>query len=194
MQRSTSVDPEFYDIERIEVLRGPQGTLYGRNSVGGSINVITDKPTDTLGGSLDALVGDYAQLTFRGWVNAPLINDEGGFKLFARVTGVSAQHNPYLQNLSTVPTATHNQDGQDFQMLRGQLYMEFNPDVNLLAFGQHVKQLGSGGNQHSVVGNSRAHNLTGTRYWDHAGISLRLQYTGQIQSAQDVPGLSGKHS
>lgn len=132
LQRSTSVDPEFYDIERIEVLRGPQGTLYGRNSVGGSINVITNKPTDTLGGSLDALVGDYAQLTIRGWVNAPLINDEGGFKMFARLTGVSAQHNPYLQNLSTVPTATHNQDGQDFQMLRGQLYMEFNPDVNLL--------------------------------------------------------------
>ncbi|MEJ1968525.1 MAG: TonB-dependent receptor plug domain-containing protein [Rhizomicrobium sp.] len=44
LQRSTSVDPEFYDIERIEVLRGPQGTLYGRNSVGGSINVITNKP------------------------------------------------------------------------------------------------------------------------------------------------------
>jgi iron complex outermembrane receptor protein len=132
LQRSTSVDPEFYDIERIEVLRGPQGTLYGRNSVGGSINVITNKPTDTLGGSFDALVGDYAAHIFRGWVNAPLIDDADGFKVYARITGVFAQHDPYLQNLSTVPTATHNQDAQDFQMLRGQLYVEFNPDINVL--------------------------------------------------------------
>ncbi|HEY0107268.1 MAG TPA: TonB-dependent receptor [Rhizomicrobium sp.] len=131
LQRSTSVDPEFYDIERLEVLRGPQGTLYGRNSVGGSINVITNKPTDTLGGGVDVLLGDYAQRTFRGWVNAPLI-DDGEFKLYARVTGVSAQHNPYATNLSTVPGASHNQDGQDFQMVRGQLYFEFSPDLNIL--------------------------------------------------------------
>ena len=131
LQRTTSVDPEFYDIERIEVLRGPQGTLYGRNSVGGSINVITNKPTDTLGGGVDVLVGDYSARIFRGWVNAPLI-DRPDFKLYARVTGVSAEHDPYSKNLSTAPTATHNQDAQDFQMLRGQLYMEFGPDLNVL--------------------------------------------------------------
>jgi iron complex outermembrane receptor protein len=131
LQRSTSVDPEFYDIDRIEVLRGPQGTLYGRNSVGGSINVITNKPTDTLGGGVDVLLGDYAQHTFRAWVNAPIV-DDGDFKMYARLTGVSAEHDPYAQNLSTAPGATHNQDGQDFQMLRGQLYFEFGPNVNLL--------------------------------------------------------------
>jgi iron complex outermembrane receptor protein len=131
LQRSTSVDAEFYDIDRIEVLRGPQGTLYGRNSVGGSINVITNQPTDTFGGSIDALVGDYAQRTFRGWVNVPLV-DDGDFKIDARITGVSAQHNPYATNLSTVPTATHNQDAQDFQMLRGELLVQFSPDLNLL--------------------------------------------------------------
>ena len=46
MGRTTSVDPEFFDVDRVEVLRGPQGTLYGRNSVGGSINIITNQPTD----------------------------------------------------------------------------------------------------------------------------------------------------
>src|SRR5689334_12704461 len=129
LQRTTSVDPEFYDIERVEVLRGPQGTLYGRNSVGGSINVITNKPTDTLGGSVDALIGDYAAHIFRGWVNAPLI-DEPGFKMYARITGVSAEHGPYTKNLSTAPTATHRADAQDFLMIRGQLYLEFSPDLN----------------------------------------------------------------
>ena len=131
LQRSTSIDPEFYDIERVEVLRGPQGTLYGRNSVGGSINVITNKPNDTLSGSVDAMIGDYAAKTFRGWVNAPLV-DDGDFKVYARLTGVSAQHNPYSTNLSTAPYATHNQDAEDYRMLRGQVYFEFNPDLNLL--------------------------------------------------------------
>lgn len=131
LQRTTSVDPEFYDVERIEVLRGPQGTLYGRNSVGGSINVITNKPTDTLGGGLDVLIGDYSARIFRGWVNAPLV-DDAGFKMYARITGVSAEHDPYSKNLSTAPTATHNQDAQDFQMIRGQLYLEFSPDINVL--------------------------------------------------------------
>ncbi len=131
LQRTTSVDPEFYDIDRIEVLRGPQGTLYGRNSVGGSINVITNKPTDTLGGGVDVLIGDYSARIFRGWANAPLI-DDAGFKMYARITGVSAQHDPYSKNLSTAPGATHNQDAQDFQMLRGQVYMEFSPDLNVL--------------------------------------------------------------
>jgi iron complex outermembrane receptor protein len=131
LQRSTSVDPEFYDIDRIEILRGPQGTLYGRNSVGGSINVITNKPDDTLGGAMDVLLGDYAQHTLRGWFNAPLV-DDGSFKAYARVTGVFAQHDPYATNLSTAPTATHNQDGEDFQMLRGQLYLEFSPNLNVL--------------------------------------------------------------
>jgi len=131
LQRSTSVDPEFYDIDHIEVLRGPQGTLYGRNSVGGSVNVITRKPSDTLSGGGDVLLGDYDAHILRGWVNAPLM-DDGAFKVYARLTGVWSQHDPYSKNLSTAPTATHNQNGEDFYLVRGQLYVEFNPDLNLL--------------------------------------------------------------
>src|SRR4051812_21017109 len=67
LQRSTAIDPEFYDIDRIEVLRGPQGTLYGRNSVGGSINVITNRPQDEFGASLDFLVGNYNAHIVRGY-------------------------------------------------------------------------------------------------------------------------------
>lgn len=132
LQRSTSVDPEFYDVARIEVLRGPQGTLYGRNSVGGSINVITNRPTDHLSGSIDVLIGDYSQRTFRGWANVPIVDEDNGLKIFARLTGVSAQHDGYASNLSTAPGAAHNLDGQDYQMLRGQVYVEFSPRLNLL--------------------------------------------------------------
>jgi iron complex outermembrane receptor protein len=131
LQRTTAVDSEFYDVARIEALRGPQGTLYGRNSVGGSINVITNKPADTWSGSVDAAFGDYSARDFRGWVSGPIV-DQGDFQILVRLTGVSAEHDPYAKNLSTAPTATHNQDAQDFQMGRGQVLVNFNSDVNLL--------------------------------------------------------------
>jgi iron complex outermembrane receptor protein len=131
LQRSTAIDPEFYDIDRIEVLRGPQGTLYGRNSVGGSINVITNHPQDEFGASLDFLVGDYAAHIVRGYVTGPIV-DDGGVQVLGRVSGVYAQHDPYSDNLSRVPGATHNQDGEDLTMLRGELLFNLSPSVNLL--------------------------------------------------------------
>lgn len=128
VQRTTAIDPEFYDINRVEVLRGPQGTLYGRNSVGGSINVIPNHPTDTFAASVDAMGGNYAARTFRGWVNLPL----GGAGAAVRLTAVSARHDPYAVNLSVAPGATHNQDAQDYWMVRGQLKLDLAPKVNVL--------------------------------------------------------------
>ena len=132
LQRSTSIDPEFYDVDRVEILRGPQGTLYGRNSVGGSVNVITNKPTDELSGGFDILVGDYDANAFRGFINAPITQGEGGLQADVRLTGVFAEHGPYATNLSTVPTATHSQDSEHYWMFRLQLYFEFNAKMNLL--------------------------------------------------------------
>src|SRR6185312_13698193 len=113
VQQTTAVDPEFYDVERVEVLRGPQGTLYGRNSVGGSVNVITVQPSHAFGAAADALVGNYDAHTFRGWVTGPLV-DTGNIEVDGRLTGVYAYHGPYATNLSTAPTATHNQDAENY--------------------------------------------------------------------------------
>jgi iron complex outermembrane receptor protein len=131
LQRSTAVDPEFYDVDRIEVLRGPQGTLYGRNSVGGSINVITNHPQDEFSAAADVLIGDYSARIFRAWATGPIVDDDG-FQLLGRITGVSAEHEPYATNLSRVPGATHNQDAEDVQMIRGELLFNFSPQVNFL--------------------------------------------------------------
>ena len=62
----------FWDLERMEVLRGPQGTLYGRNTTGGSINFITRRPTEEFGGNIDASYGEFNHYQLRGVVNLPI--------------------------------------------------------------------------------------------------------------------------
>ncbi|UTP38210.1 TonB-dependent receptor [Phenylobacterium sp. LH3H17] len=131
LARTTSVDPEFFDIQRIEVLRGPQGTLYGRNSVGGSVNVITKHPTAELGGHADALLGNYDARIARAWVNVPIFQD-GERYAAVRLSGVKAEHDGYQENLFKGPGATNNADGQDFWMLRGQVYWQLSEQADFL--------------------------------------------------------------
>ena len=79
-------DAEFYDVERVEVLRGPQGTLYGRNATGGVVNIITNKPNDQRSGSFTAEFGNFNSLKYQGYVNLPL-----GDKFALRAAGFALQ-------------------------------------------------------------------------------------------------------
>jgi len=63
----------LHDLEQVEVLRGPQGTLFGRNSTAGTVNLITAKPRlDEFGASADVMVGDYSRIGTRGMLNVPV--------------------------------------------------------------------------------------------------------------------------
>lgn len=68
---------DLFDMERIEVLRGPQGALYGRNSVGGAINIISNRPEDVFGAQLLARYSDPQKIEVEGVVNLPLGDDAG---------------------------------------------------------------------------------------------------------------------
>ncbi|NIB40374.1 TonB-dependent receptor [Pseudomaricurvus alkylphenolicus] len=71
--RVSNINPEMFDLERIEVLRGPQGTLYGKNTIGGAINVVSKKPNlQEVEGKLHAGVGNYSASTLAGYVTGPL--------------------------------------------------------------------------------------------------------------------------
>lgn len=75
---------DFLDIERIEVLRGPQGTLFGMNTAGGLVHIITRKPNLTeVSGRIEAVVGEYDTMEARGYISAPLVKDVLGVSLSA---------------------------------------------------------------------------------------------------------------
>jgi iron complex outermembrane recepter protein len=89
---------EYFDIDRIEILRGPQSTLYGRNATGGVVNIITNKPDlDEFGANFEAEYGEFNDQKFRAMVNVPIIEDVLGF----RVAGISAKHDGFVKNLFT---------------------------------------------------------------------------------------------
>jgi iron complex outermembrane receptor protein len=72
----------LFDVERIEVLRGPQGTLYGKNTTGGAISIVSRKPDlDTLKAAGSALYGSYNQIVLNGYLSAPLVTDKVALSL-----------------------------------------------------------------------------------------------------------------
>ncbi|MYM34525.1 TonB-dependent receptor [Duganella sp. FT94W] len=114
--RSFSIGSSMYDLERIEVLKGPQGTLFGRNSTGGLINIITAKPRETLGGYLSVDLGAFSTVNLEGAVNVPLSD-----KVQMRFSAVSRRHDGY-RHLTGV-----NMDGDDEDAKSARLQFAFQP-------------------------------------------------------------------
>ncbi len=83
------------DVERIEVARGPQGTLYGRNATGGAINIVSRTPSSSLEGYLDASYGNYNSVSVEGAISGPIAGD----KLRARIAAKLEQRDGWGTNL-----------------------------------------------------------------------------------------------
>ena len=99
--RQISNNAYLYDIERIEVLRGPQGTLYGRNTSGGAIKIITRKPGDEFESEIEAGVGSYESYLIKGRVNAPLSDNTA-----INISAFTAQRDEGFQDNVTLGTKT----------------------------------------------------------------------------------------
>lgn len=91
--RPVSVNGAYYDLARVEVVKGPQGTLYGRNSTVGAINIITNRPTFDLEGAAEIEVGNYDLLRAQAMVNVPLSRS-----FAVRVAGQVTKRDGYLTN------------------------------------------------------------------------------------------------
>ena len=87
----------YYDLDNLEVLKGPQGTLFGKNSIGGLISIEPKKPTDKFEGYAQATFGNYNDRQFEGAVNIPIVQD----KLLVRIAGQSQQRDGYTKDFFT---------------------------------------------------------------------------------------------
>jgi outer membrane receptor protein involved in Fe transport len=89
-------DADFFDVERVEVLRGPQGTQFGRNTTGGLVNIITAKPTDVLTSRVTAEYGNFNSAKLNGFVNLPITD-----QFEVRAAGSYLKRDGYGRNIVT---------------------------------------------------------------------------------------------
>jgi len=110
---------QFHAVERVEVFRGPQGWLFGRNPYGGAVNVISRSPTDVWEGSFSADYGSYESFMGDGYVMGPLVED----KLYIKLGGSFSKRNGYLYN----PTLRTHPDDQQHASGAGTIYWRPGP-------------------------------------------------------------------
>jgi len=109
---------EFVDVERVEVLRGPQGTLFGRNTSAGALNVINRRPDlSELGGFANASYGNFDQISLQGAVNVPLVQD----KLGLRVTGAYRERDGFITVLDGAGNQIDTTNDIERYLVRGQI-------------------------------------------------------------------------
>ncbi len=119
---------QFLDVDRVEVLRGPQGTLYGRNATGGAINLISRKPADEVEGYASATAGNFGRYEFQGAVSAP-INDMVKTRLAARFL----EDDGFTTDLD--PRGGKEIDDQNMFAIRGTVEFDINDDVTFTVVG-----------------------------------------------------------
>lgn len=129
--RPTSIANSFFDLERVEILKGPQGTLYGRNATGGAINVLPNKPRlGEFSGSVGGSYGNYNDARIDAAVNIPL-----GADVAARIAGTFNRHDGYLSD------GTNDAKGG---AIRGQLLFEPSSDLTLRISADYAHEGGRG--------------------------------------------------
>jgi len=130
--RATAALQDLFDIDRVEVVKGPQGTLYGRNATGGAINIITRDPGSSFEAAGDMLYGNYDKLRLRGVVNVPLVDD----RLALRASGYFTRRDGYTDNLELGKKL----DGEHVWAVRAKLKASLTPDLTITLGGDLTRE------------------------------------------------------
>ncbi len=107
--RTASINFDMFDLERIEVLKGPQGTLFGRNAIGGAFNVITARPTDELKARVGATAGNEGIIRYQGLLSGPVTE-----RLAGKLSFNHREHDGYVDNV-LLNTALQDEDQTSYR-------------------------------------------------------------------------------
>jgi len=130
--RNRFFEQEFYDLQRVEVLRGPQGTLYGRNATAGVVNLISQKPKFGYEAKLSADVANYGSTRLEGMVNVPLVDD----KVALRLAGAWTKREGFVTNeLTDNPI-----DGRDLWSSRVSLRLAPTDAIDVNLIWEHFEE------------------------------------------------------
>lgn len=197
---------DLLDIERIEVLRGPQGTLYGRNAIGGAINIISARPQARSAGSIRLVRGSLGHLEARGTVNAKLDN-----QLFARFAASRVERDGYIRRLPppfkpTFYTETNLRPEGSEERLTGRLQLRWlaNEALTIDLTADRSRRRGTQGAIHLDAVDPDAPTLISVNRLVQQGLLAGPEITGALvsadlrvsnagagnRSAQDIAGLS----
>jgi iron complex outermembrane recepter protein len=133
VSRNVAQQAGLFDVQDIEVLRGPQGTLYGRNATAGAVNVTTMRPTDVLSGYAKASVGNYGEVRLDGAIGGP-VDDQG--KLLVRLAAFYERHDGYGENVVT----HHDVDDKNAYGVRGTLVYSPTPEITATLIAQYYDE------------------------------------------------------
>jgi iron complex outermembrane recepter protein len=132
LARPSMAFSDLLDVERVEVLRGPQGTVYGRNSVGGTINIITRQPTNSLDTSVRIAAGGYHKLRVEGAVSGPLVKN----RVMGNVAFLRGARDGFVRDLGHPDRPL---GGEDVWAGRAQLRVVLGPAADVLLSGDYSR-------------------------------------------------------
>jgi iron complex outermembrane receptor protein len=143
VQANGAGSSNFYDLQSIQVLKGPQGTLFGRNSTGGAVLVATSQPTNEIGGKFSVSYGNFNAVDFKGMINLPIIDDT----ILLRVAGNMARRDGYQKNIFlNAPVTRFGKQKKD--SVRGTLTVKPSDSITNSTMVEYTK---TGGNSTAVV-------------------------------------------
>ncbi|GGY13244.1 TonB-dependent receptor [Massilia dura] len=166
----------FFDLDRIEVLRGPQGTLYGRNATAGAINLITNKPTSKLEGKVGVELGNYSTRRVDAMLNVPI-----GDNWAMRAAVNTNKHDTYYN----AGPNTIELESQDDKSARLHLLGNFGKDTSLLLTAEK-NRIGGGASSPVPITNFFTGELVGTLPFSPAGTGNHIKDPVYVDLGKDV--------